>query len=362
MTRTSRLRYCLGIAAALVIAALAGRGAAGAHLPLPWMLGPLFAIALLRLAGLPLQALPGGRQAGQWAIGTALGLYFTPAVLAELYGHGPAILAMAGSAVVLGLIAARLLERWGQVSLATAFFAGLPGGASEMVVLAERQGGQLDRVAAAHALRVMLVVSVIPFALHHGAGEGHEQFRALAGGVDWQRFPLLLASSLAGVALLARLRIANAWVLGPLLCVGGLTAANLPLTSLPGWLVNGGQLLLGTALGTRFSPSFFRAAPRFLCVSMLATALTLLLGALCVAALGRLIPIPLPSLLLAASPGGMAEMSITAREMHLSVPLVTATHVLRVALLTVCAPALCRYYLAWRGDAPSSPPQKGDQP
>ncbi len=354
----TRLQQATWIAAALAIATLAGWAAAAAHLPLPWMLGPLFSIAILRVAGLPLHALPGGRQAGQWAIGTALGLYFTPAVLGELGRHTPAILLMAGSAVVFGIVAARLLERWGQVSPATAFFAGLPGGASEMVVLADRHGGQIDRIAAAHALRVMLVVSVIPFALHHGAREGHETFRALAGTIDWARFPLLLAASLAGVALFARLRIANAWVLGPLLCVGGLTAANLPLTSLPGWLVNSGQLLLGTALGTRFSPSFFRAAPRFLSVSAGTTTLTLLLCAAFVAALGWLIPIPLSSLLLAASPGGMAEMSITAREMHLSVPLVTATHVLRVVLLTACAPLLCRRYLAWRNPNQTTP---GDQ-
>ena len=66
-------------------------------------------------------------------------------------------------------------------------------------------------------------------------------------------------------------RFANAWVLGPLACVGGLTAFGLPLSGLPPELVNGGQLLLGVALGSRFSPSFFRAAPRFLGVSALAT-------------------------------------------------------------------------------------------
>lgn len=345
---------------ALALAALAGWIAASLHLPLPWMLGPLFATAFSRIAGARLEAPAGGRQLGQLAIGTALGLYFTPAVLGELGRHAAAIVLMAGSAVVFGFAAARLIERWGQVSPATAFFAGLPGGASEMVVLAERHGGAVDRIAAAHVLRVMLVVSLIPFALHHGASDGHENFRALAATVDWPRLPLLVAAALAGVAVFAKLHIANAWVLGPLAVVGALTAANLPLSALPRELVNGGQLLLGVALGARFSPSFFRAAPRFLGVSALATALTLLLCAAFVALLGQLIPIPLPSLLLAASPGGMAEMSITAREMHLSVPLVTATHVLRVVLLTGCAPPLCRYYLAWRQPPASPPDDRGD--
>ena len=50
------------------------------HAPLPWMLGPLIALAACRLVGLEFEAPVGGRQAGQWVIGSALGLYFTPAV------------------------------------------------------------------------------------------------------------------------------------------------------------------------------------------------------------------------------------------------------------------------------------------
>ena len=352
-------RFFRRILPALILAGLAGWAAATLNLPLPWMLGPLFVVALLRVAGLRLEALPGGRQAGQWAIGTALGLYFTPVVLAELDRHLPAILLMAGVSLLTGFAAARLIEAWGRVSVATAFFSGLPGGASEMVVLAEKRAAQLDRVAAAQALRVMLVVSIVPFVLHHGASPGHDSFRALNTAVDWLHFPLLLAAAALGIGLFTALRIANAWVLGPLAVIGGLTAASVPLSGLPPALVNGGQLLLGVALGARFSPEFFRAAPRFLGISALATGLTLLLSAGFVLALGALTALPVPSLLLAASPGGMAEMSITAREMQLSVPLVTATHVLRVILLTVLAPLLCQHYLAWRGAPPHL--DNGDQ-
>lgn len=333
---------------ALGLAALAGLLAQQLGIPLPWMIGPLFSIALARIAGLRIEAPRGGRQLGQLAIGTALGLYFTAAVLAQLAAHVLPIALIAGSAVVVGLLGALLLLRWTGVSASTAFFAALPGGASEMVVLAERQGGAVDRVVAAHALRVMLVVSIVPFALVHWSNGGNEIFRPLAAEVDWLRLPVLIAVALAGAGLFRALRIANAWVLGPLACVGSLTALGVPLSGLPGELVNGGQLLLGAALGSCFSPNFFRAAPRFLGVSALATILALLLSALFVFCLGRFVALPLPSLALAAAPGGMAEMSVTAKVLHLSVPLVTATHVLRVVLLTVCAPPLCRHFLAWR--------------
>lgn len=344
---------------ALLLATLAGGLAAQLRVPLPWLVGPMFTIAILRMAGARLEGPPGGRQVGQWAIGTALGLYFTPAVLAELSRHAATIGLIAASAVAVGLLGALLLRQWTDVSPATAFFAALPGGASEMVVLAERQGGAVDRVAAAHALRVMLVISIVPFVLVHWSHGGTEVFRPLATAVDGWRLCILFAISLAGVFLFGALRIANAWVLGPLACAGALTAVGQPLSGMPPALVNGGQLLLGIALGSRFSPSFFRAAPVFLGVSALATGLALLLSGGFVWLLAHLVTVPLPSLALAASPGGMAEMSVTAKVMHLSVPLVTATHVLRVVLLTVCAPALCRHFLAWQ--AQSKPSQTGDQ-
>lgn len=340
-------RLACRILPALLVGLLAGCGAVAARLPLPWMLGPLFAIALSRIAGLPFEPVRGSRQAGQWAIGAAIGLGFTPAVVAELARHGLMILSIALSSVLFGLLAARAIQRWGRVSAPTALFAGLPGGASEMVVLAQGAGGASDRVAAAHALRVMLVVSLVPFALQHGAA--HYPPQILAAATDWSRFPLLLGASLAGTMLFRLCRLPNGWILGPLLGVGVLTMAGVELAQLPAWLVNGGQMLLGIALGCRFSPEFFRAAPRFLAVSAIATVLILLSSGLFVVSLAWLARDSAASLLLAAAPGGMAEMSITARELGLGVPFVTATHVVRVVLLTLVAPMLCGRYLAWVG-------------
>jgi len=49
--------------------------------------------------------------------------------------------------------------------------------------------------------------------------------------------------------------------------------------------------------------------------------------------------VPAPTMVLAAAPGGMAEMCITAKLLQLGVPLVTAAHVTRVIILvTTTAP------------------------
>lgn len=321
----------------LVLATAAGWLAEHLNLPLPWMIGPLFAVAGARMADIELRPLPGGRQSGQWAIGAALGLYFSPEVVAQLSLHAPLVVAAALGSLVLGMGYALIMLRLARVDTPTAFFAALPGGASEMANLADRYGGAVDRIAAAHAVRVMMVVSVLPFALSFAGVHGSDLYIPLSKEVEPQHFPLLMASSLLGVGAFKLLRIANAWVLGPLLGVAIATLAGLPLSALPVWVVNGGQLLIGCALGCRFSRAFFRAAPRFMAVAALTAALSIMLAFAFAALLTLATDVPLPTLALATAPGGVSEMCITAKVLQLGVPLVTVCHVLRVAVLTVGA-------------------------
>src|SRR5215470_8412070 len=70
--------------AALKSVAVALLGAALAlaiKLPLPWFTGPLIMVAAFSMSGMRLHSLPYAREAGQWIIGLALGLYFTPDVV-----------------------------------------------------------------------------------------------------------------------------------------------------------------------------------------------------------------------------------------------------------------------------------------
>jgi len=290
----------------LLLAMLAGGCASLLKLPLPWMIGPLVLVAGLRVRGVELHAPGGARQAGQWVIGAALGLYFTPAVVHELGRNASLILALAACSLPFGLICGELTRRLSGADRPTAYFASLPGGASEMAVLADRHGGAVDLIAAAHALRVMVVVVAIPFLLTFAGAHGSDAFPPASASVDWQRMPQLVLASLTGAGLLLALGVANAWVLGPLAGVGMLSATGTPLSALPGWLVDGGQLLIGVALGCRFSPDFFQRAPRFMVAALGSTLLALLLAGALALLFGRLTPMAPPSLLLAGAPGGIA--------------------------------------------------------
>ena len=150
----------------LAVALCAGTGAAFAvlRLPLPWMIGPLAAMACCNFAGTALRAPRGGREFGQIVIGTALGLYFTPLVAREVISYWPLLLLAGLFAVALGACAGWILSHAAGIDRTTAFFASVAGGAAEMTLLGERYGARPDHVALAQSLRILAVVIVVPCA------------------------------------------------------------------------------------------------------------------------------------------------------------------------------------------------------
>jgi membrane AbrB-like protein len=222
----------------------------------------------------------------------------------------------------------------------TAFFAAAIGGASEMALMADRRGGRVDLVAACHSLRLMLVVMTIPFALQWSGVHGTDLSTPAVQAFRLEGLLLLSACTAAGIALAWRLGGPNPWVLGALGVTIVLTASGVEFTSLPKPLSNAGQLFIGVALGVRFTPGFVRAAPRWLAAVGVGTLVMIIASALFAWVLARWTGLNPATLVLGTSPGGIAEMCITAKVLQLGVPTVTALHVIRFVVVLVATERL----------------------
>jgi len=320
-------------ALALACCTAAGASFAWLKLPLPWMLGPLVAMAACNFAGVELRAMRGGREAGQVVIGTALGLYFTPAVAREVAAYWPLLLLAALFAILLGVFGGRTLSRAAGTDRTTAFFASVPGGATEMTLLGERFGARPDRVALAQSLRILAVVIIVPSALTYSGVHGADNYQPGAVALHLPGLALLLAVAAAAGWFLERMRMPNAFMFGPLALAIALTVNELELSSLPAMLSNAAQLALGCALGARFERRSLQSAPRYVAGVAASVLVAIAAAAGFALALAWLWGMPWPSLVLAMAPGGIAEMCITAKVLQLGVPLVTAAHVVRVLVL-----------------------------
>lgn len=165
---------------------------------------------------------------------------------------------------------------------------------------------RVDRVAIAQSMRILSVVVLAPFLFMYSGVHGADTYAPATSALDWERLGILLAIAAAGAGVLALAHAPNAFMLGALFSVIGLTVREVSLSSMLSVVSNIGQLLIGCALG-------------------LAAALG--------ASLAWTYRLPVPSGLLATAPGGIAEMCITAKVLRPGVLLVTAAHVTRLIVL-----------------------------
>jgi len=317
--------------------------------PLAWLLGSLGAVAIVSLMGARLAVPPGARQTGQIALGTAIGLTFAPEVAVFVAGFLPIMIGAAFLSIGYGVLAGRVLRRTSGVDDATAFFSSVPGGVVEMSVQAERYGGDTAPVALAQSLRILFVVVTIPPIITVLGLTGVDPFDLRVLAFDPGGLAILTALGLAVGGLLARRRIANAWFLGPMGVAVIVSVTGTELSGVPTELVNLAQVMMGATLGLRYRRDRVLALRGFLAPALLSTVVLIGLNVITGAAIGVAFDLPVATMALAISPGGMAEMSITAKVLHLGVPIVVAFHVVRIFLVIGFTGPIFRRFFASRG-------------
>lgn len=344
--------YPARVAATLGLAWAAAAACVALKTPLPWMIGPLLATSVLSITGAPTESWGPLRNAGQWTIGAALGLYFTPQVTALVGGLWWAILLGIAWALVLGWLFGEWLYRVHAPRMhgvpapmlrATSYFSGAIGAASEMTLLAERENARTDLVAASHSLRLLIVTVSIPFALQWSGLHGLDILPPPLRVVDPWGFAVLAALTGVGALVMDRLGRANPWFMGAMVVSMALTMAGVGLSSVPQWLMNAAQLVIGVSLGVRFRAEFLHTAPRWLASVAAGTLVLMGVCALFAALLSWATGLPWVTLLLGTSPGGITEMAITAKVLQLGVPVVTAFQVCRLIAVLILVEPLYRH-------------------
>lgn len=331
-----------GLAIALVGALIAKY----LHIPLPWLLGPLLTALLFGSVGHPLGCDPQWRRIGQVIIGMALGLYFSPALVQAVTAYWGFILIGLAWSLVLGTLLAGLQYRVNALDWATAWFSSAIGSASEMVNIAERYQAQVDKVVAAHSLRIVILVVLVPI------------FMELYFHVEWTglKIPVSDQFSFFQVILLFCLallvgqvfqffNLLNAWILGPLAIIGLLSFCGILQMKLPEWFTAFGQVCIGWAPGSKFPFSFLRKNKKFIGITLIFNLLALVLSISVALLLVNLSHTEKQILILGLSPGGIAEMSLMAKALGLAVPIVVSFQLSRLIFVILTTRFFYQYSL-----------------
>jgi membrane AbrB-like protein len=253
----------------------------------------------------------------------------TAAALQVIILWAPLMVLTALVSILLSAMLSVPLALIGRVDHKTAFFSLTPGGLAEMANIGVTVGAQAEPIALSQALRVALLVCLMP-PLIIGLGiDGGLIDQAAQIRLSWPNAGVALLAGLAGVALTRFFRFNNPWTVGAIIGTAAMAATGLLSGRMPSVLFSLGQFFIGISIGSRFRRESLVRLPRLALVSSI---FTMLLAALLFAyawLVSLVTGIDVASAALGASPGGMAEMALTAQVLHLNVALVTAFHVIR---------------------------------
>ena len=343
-SRTSTKAGRVAAAVATLVAAAIGAVLARlAGMPLPWLLGSLFATALVGLLGAPIQPIRYGRTVGQVVIGSAIGVQFNKGVVLTLLSLLHLMGAAALVSIGVGACGALLLMRLTPLDKTTAFFATVPGGVAEMVNIAPRYRAELEPIMLAQTLRVGLIVAVAPFLViqfAHGGTQG------VAPGLimGWPIATLLLAAAALGGAAFAAFTFPNAWFMGAI-AVGVLFGfLGLAEGRMPDLILIPAQILIGASLGVQFRREFLTRLVRLMLAASVVVVFVATTMALIAAAAAWSLNLPIPTMVLAFAPAGMAEMVLTAKLLGLEAPIVAGFQLVRIIVILLLAQPAYRLF------------------
>ncbi len=332
--------------AALAVGAVGGALFALAGSPLPWVLGSMTACAIASIAGAPVAAASATRRPMSAVIGVVLGCSFHPGLFGLVAQWWLSILLLPLFLASAALLCVLWFRRVAGFDPATAYFAGMPGGIAEMVVMGSERGADERSVALIQAARIFLVVFVIPFLIrqfHAPAPDGVAVPAATASIVP--SMDLLLWGGVAIIfgGLAGRALRLPAWhLVGPMVVSAGLHLAGITDFRVPVWLLAAAQVGLGATIGCRFGGLTLVAFARILGLAAGSTAILLALTFAWAAAIGRIAGLDTGLLALAYAPGGLAEMSMSALGLALEPGVVIVHHLVRISLVIVGAPLAFR--------------------
>ncbi|MEQ8294170.1 MAG: AbrB family transcriptional regulator [Roseovarius sp.] len=326
----------------ICLGALTGWAASLLGLPLPYLIGPLLICAAIATI-LP-HRLPEGyrfshrlRTIFTGVIGLMIGAQVTP----ELFAQAPEfVITFTALTLFVGVCLAFnfwVFRRLGGYDRVTAFYSSTPGGLYESLALGEAAGGDVARLTLQQFLRVIVVVTALPVGLSLWLGEpvGSSGGVTLArDDVPWTDLPYIVLAGAAGYFGGRLLRFPAAQLTGPMAAAAILSVTGFFHVDIPVWLVNIAQIIVGCALGMRFTGLSRGLILRGAGLSLLSVGGMLVLALVFAVAVVPFVAEPIDVLLISFAPGGVTEMSLVALSLQANPAFVTLHHIFRI-LMTV---------------------------
>lgn len=340
------------VALTLLVGGLGGVGFWLIGAPAAFLTGSAVAVVCAVLLGMPARLPDLLRGPALALIGVMMGASVGPDALRDIAALPVGAIGLALATLGATLASYLVLRRVGRWDPLTALCGSIPGAFGLVMALAVEHGARMERVIISQALRLFILVSLIPLVFGSGGGgDAVSAFEEPAGPVE-----VVAALAVAGGALIVSrlLRFAAGVMIVPLALSAALSASGVIDLHLPGWLGAAAFVVLGASVAARFQTVGGREVLRLAGASLAAFLAAFTVAMSLALVFAQLVDEPLGALFLAFAPGGVDAMIALAFLLGFDVAFVTVMHVARLILLSATIPFVINWADRRYGSAQNS--------
>jgi len=313
------------------------------NIPLAWMLGPMLAVSVAALSGIKIKMPKLALSSILIVLGLHIGNYIDQNLINQMTEWVWTSIIMFVYILISILIVSKYLQRFSGYNVKTSIFSAAPGALGPLMILAEHEKSDLSQVATSHLIRLIIIITVIPFfVVNYSTNEALtiEKFDYL----DQNHFHLLilLIGSILLIFLFDKIGVPAALLSGTLVASGILQITEVASYKLPDESINFCLLILGASVGCRFADKSLKEVAGNSFHSLVATIILVTLGLLAAIIATYFVDTNFLTLLLSFSPGGIYEVAVIAIAFDLDPNFVAFHHIIRLLMILFTIPIILK--------------------
>ena len=211
------------------------------------------------------------------------------------------------------------------------------------MILAENEKTDLSQVATSHLIRLIIIITVIPFIIVNNAITETlmlDEFNYMTQ--NHLNLIILIIASLIFIFIFDKIRIPAALLSGTLFASGLLQITDVASYKLPDASINFCLLILGASVGCRFAEKTVKEIANNSLHGLVATTILVLLGLIAAYVATFFVDTNILTLILSFSPGGIYEVAVIAIAFDLEPDFVAFHHIIRLLMILFIVPMILR--------------------
>ena len=314
-------------------------------IPLAWMLGPMIITSIAALSGLKVKMPKMALNSILIILGLHIGNYIDQNLFNQMINWIWTSFIMLIYIIICILLVSKYLEKFSGYGKKASIFSAAPGALGPLMILAENEKTDLSQVATSHLIRLIIIITVIPFIIVNNTNTDTlliEKFDYMSQ--NHINLILLVSVSLFFIFIFDKIKVPAALLSGTLFASGLLQITDIASYKLPDETVNFCLLILGSSVGCKFAEKTVKEIANNSLHSIVATTILVVLGLLAAYLSTFFVDTNILTLILSFSPGGIYEVAVIAIAFDLDPDFVAFHHIIRLLFILFTVPIILRIF------------------